>query len=214
MPRFYSPSRRCHHLRGGKSCAVVEAMNTIAHMVVASAALARPEQSKRNWAVLLGAFLPDASMFVFFAWSRVQAWDGNETWNVQYWNEPWQMLGAASNSFVLFGILFAAAIWRKWPILSVIAAAALLHIALDFPLHADDAHRHFWPVSDWRFFSPVSYWDPDANGVLGGAIETMVALGATLLLWRCFPNRRWRAMFAGLALLQGLAFSAQIAWSL
>ena len=42
-------------------------MNTIAHMVIASAALARPNTPKRNWAVLAGALAPDASMFVFFA---------------------------------------------------------------------------------------------------------------------------------------------------
>lgn len=189
-------------------------MNTIAHMVVASAALARPDRPKRNWAVLLGAFVPDASMFVFFAWSRVQGWSGDETWNVQYWNEPWQTLGAASNSFVLFGLLLALAGWRKWPLVAVIAIAALLHLALDFPLHADDAHRHFWPVTDWRFASPVSYWDPKAYGLIGAAIETVVALGATLVLWRRFSKWRWRVLFAGLALLQCLAFSAQIAWSL
>lgn len=188
-------------------------MNTIAHMVVASAALARPERPKRNWAVLLGAFLPDASMFVFFAWSRIQGWSGNETWNVQYWNEPWQMLGGISNSFVFCGLLFAIAVWRKWSILTVIAAAALLHVALDFPLHANDAHRHFWPLTDWRYFSPVSYWDPEANGLIGGAIETLAALGTTVILWRRFPKLRWRALFASLALLQCLAFSIQLAWS-
>ena len=98
--------------------------------------------------------------------------------------------------------------------LAVIAIAALLHLSLDFPLHADDAHRHFWPVTDWRFASPVSYWDPQAYGLIGAAIETVVALGATLVLWRRFSKWRWRALFASLALLQCLAFSAQIAWSL
>ena len=144
----------------------------------------------------------------------MQGWSGDETWNVQYWNEPWQMLGAVSNSFVWFGALFGIAVWRKWPILIVFAAAALLHVALDFPLHADDAHRHFWPITDWRFFSPVSYWDPQANGLIGGAIETLVALGATVLLWQRFPGLRWRALFAALALTQCLAFGVQLAWPL
>lgn len=153
-------------------------------------------------------------MFVFFAWSRAQGWSGSETWNVQYWNEPWQTIGAVSNSLVLFGLLFAIAIWRKWPLVNALAVAALLHIAFDFPLHADDAHRHFWPVTDWRFASPISYWDPQANGLIGGAIESVVALGATLVLWHRFSSWRWRAAFAVLALLQCLAFSAQVAWSI
>jgi len=32
-------------------------------------------------------------------------------------------------------------------------------MVLDFPFHAEDAHKHFWPLSDWRFHSPFSYWD-------------------------------------------------------
>jgi len=188
-------------------------MNTIAHIVIASAALTRSHAPRRNWAVLLGALIPDASMFVFFAWSRLQGWSGDETWNVQYWNEPWQMLGAGSNSFILFGLVLAIAYWRRWSLLMPLAAAALIHIALDFPLHADDAHRHFWPLTDWRFASPISYWDPDANGLIGSIIETLCALGALALLWGRFPRAPWRLLFGGLALLQFAAFGAQLAWS-
>ncbi|NQY40737.1 MAG: cobalamin biosynthesis protein CobQ [Henriciella sp.] len=188
-------------------------MNTVAHMVIASAALASPNAPKRNWAVLIGALIPDASMFVFFAWSRLQGWSGDETWNVQYWIEPWQTLGAVSNSLALFGALLILALWRKWSLWSVLASAALLHIALDFPLHADDAHRHFWPISDWRFFSPVSYWDPAHNGLIGGAIETVSMLFAAGVLWWRFTNARWRLLFASLASLQLLAFGMQITWT-
>ena len=189
-------------------------MNTIAHMVVASAALAKPDSPRRNAAIILGAFAPDASMFIFFAWSRLQGWTGDETWNVRYWMEPWQSLGAISNSFVIWALIMALAFWRRTPLLWVAAAAALLHIALDFPLHADDAHRHFWPLTDWRFISQVSYWDPAANGLVGGAIETFLAFAALIVLWIRFQNIRWRLVFSALAFLQGLAFSAQIAWSL
>ena len=189
-------------------------MNTIAHMIIASAALARPASPRRNAAVLLGGFAPDASMFVFFGWSRLQGWSGDETWNVQYWTEPWQSLGAVSNSFVIWALILALAFWKKTPLLGAAAAAALVHIAFDFPLHGDDAHRHFWPVTDWRFFSPVSYWDPEANGLLGGLIETVVTFAAIIVLWMRFKTRFWRIVFSALAFLQGLAFSAQIAWIL
>lgn len=179
-------------------------------MAIASAVLARTDAPKRNGLVLAGAFIPDASMFVFFAWSRLQGWSGSETWSVQYWNEPWQALGAVSNSFVIFGLAFGFAIWRRAPILAVFCGAALLHIALDFPLHADDAHRHFWPISDWRFQSPVSYWDPDQNGLLGGAIETGCALIALTVLALRFKRTSWRALFIGLALVQIAALTAQV----
>ncbi len=33
------------------------------------------------------------------------------------------------------------------------------HNILDFPTHAEDARPPFWPLSKWRWKSPVSYWD-------------------------------------------------------
>lgn len=188
-------------------------MNTIAHVVIACAALSRPQKPQRNLAVVAGALLPDVSMFVFFAWSRFQGWGGDETWNVRYWTEPWQTLGAISNSFVLFGGVLAICLWRKWPLFAVASAAALVHIAFDFPLHADDAHRHFWPLSDWRFNSPVSYWDPAQNGAMGGAIETLAVLAASVFLWRRFSAFRPRLIIAVLMALQLAAFAALLSWA-
>lgn len=188
-------------------------MNTLAHVVVACAALNRRQAPKRNLAVVAGALIPDASMFVFFAWSRIRGWSGDETWNVRYWMEPWQSLGAVSNSFIVFGGVLALSLWRKWPLIAVAAVAALLHIALDFPLHADDAHRHFWPVSDWRFNSPISYWDPARNGRMGGLIETITVLVASIFLWRRFHSFRPRLMLALLFALQLAAFGALLSWA-
>ena len=182
-------------------------MNTIAHLVVASAVLSRPAEPNRNKAVLAGALVPDVSMFVFFAWSRIQGWSGAETWNVHYWTDPWQTLGALSNSFILFGIMLIIGLWRRSTVLLAVSWAALLHLALDFPLHADAAHRHFWPLTDWRFFSPVSYWDPDYNGLWGSALETAIALGALAVLWFRFQRPTWRIAFVALAALQLAAFS-------
>ncbi len=188
-------------------------MNTVAHMLIASAALAKRDAPKRNWVVIGGALAPDLSMFVFFAWSRFQGWSGNETWNVQYWTEPWQTLGAVSNSAVIFGLLCALAVWRRLDLLFVLAAAALLHIALDFPLHAEDAHRHFWPLTDWRFISPVSYWDPQSNGLLGGIIETVCVGAALAFLWMRFHAWKWRTLFAMLGALQIALLIAQLNWT-
>ena len=185
-------------------------MNTLAHIVIASAALSQSKAPNRNRAIVLGALVPDASMFVFFAWSRMHGWSGDETWNVQFWNEPWQTIGAASNSFVLLGAVLLLAAWRQWPVLAIGSLAALIHVALDFPLHADDAHRHFWPLSDWRFASPVSYWDPDHHGRLGSALETFGGFVATAVLWRRFPRRCWHVLFSALLALQCLAFTAQL----
>ena len=76
-------------------------MNTVAHLIVASAVLSRHEAPRRNLVICLSALLPDLSIYIFFAWSRLQGWSGSETWDVRYWTEPWQTYGAVSNSFIL-----------------------------------------------------------------------------------------------------------------
>jgi hypothetical protein len=188
-------------------------MNTVAHIIVASAVFARREAHKRNWVVLLAALIPDFSMFIFFAWSRLMGWSGAETWNVRYWTEPWQTVGAASNSFVLAGGVLAIAIWRKWTLVAIACGAVLVHLALDLPLHADDAHRHFWPLTDWRFFSPISYWDPRSNGLIGAGIETGIVVIACAALWSRFRASWARGLVAFIALAQVLLFTAFVAFS-
>ena len=60
-----------------------------------------------------------------------------------------------------------------------------LHSVGDFLLHHDDAHRHFFPFSEWRFQSPVSYWDPRYYGDVVSPIESLVVLlGALWLMSR------------------------------
>lgn len=67
--------------------------------------------------------------------------------------------------------------------------AALLHLALDFPLHHDAGHSHFWPVSWWVFESPVSYWDVRRGATWVVPIELALALGSAIGLWMRRPGR-------------------------
>ncbi|MEM1146198.1 MAG: hypothetical protein AAGH49_00325, partial [Pseudomonadota bacterium] len=62
------------------------------------------------------------------------------------------------------------------------------------------------------FVSPVSYWDPDQNGLIGSAFETLLTLLATGILWLRFQALRWRALLLSLAALQSLSFALQVAW--
>ena len=71
-----------------------------------------------------------------------------------------------------------------------------LHAVTDLLLHHDDAHRHFLPISGFRFESPVSYWDPAHYGTIAAPLEAMMVLAGALLLWRRYPARSSRILFA------------------
>jgi hypothetical protein len=75
----------------------------------------------------------------------------------------------------------------------------VLHGLCDLPLHHDDAHRHFLPLSHLRFESPVSYWDPAHYGLWMAPLEAVLMLGASAVVWRRFPSRAARLGTAGVA---------------
>ena len=151
-------------------------------------------------AVTLGALLPDLPMFGFFAYERfwVRA-TGREIWSTLYFADHWQFCFDIFNSIPLAILLMAVckAYGSRWG--SLCAASALLHMLCDLPVHHDDAHRHFLPVSDWRFISPVSYWDFRHYGQVVVWIELALALGACVCVIRTTKHRPMR--FAALGTL-------------
>ena len=176
-------------------------MNTPTHLLIGAAAFARRGATARNWAVLAGAMIPDAAIFVLFAWARlVQGASERELWSSLYWQEPWQSLVAVANSVPLFLGAALLGLVARSPLVVVLALSGLLHLAFDLPFHHDDAHPHFWPFSDWRFRSPFSYWDPQHFGAVVKLAETALAIALSALLWRRFESRLVRA-----ALLLGVA---------
>lgn len=175
-------------------------MQTQTHVLVAALFLTRPAARRENTAVFCGALAPDASIFILFAWARGIAGIPEHTlWGETYWSEPWQTLSALSNSVPLYALLLVLGLLSGRRMLLLFGTAALIHLALDLPLHALDAHRHFWPLSDWRFISPVSYWDPAYHGRWMMLGEAMLGITASILLWRRFNTRVPRTVLALLA---------------
>ena len=174
-------------------------MQTQTHLLLASAALGRRATRREHAAILGGALLPDLSIFALAAWAAARGVPGEVVWSEMYWVEPWQTLSGLSNSVFVWGIV-AAAGWlarQRW--LLLLGLAALLHVAFDLPVHAEDAHRHFWPVSAWRFFSPVSYWDPAHHGRIASLVEAAGGVALCGLLWRRHARRAVRALLLLLA---------------
>lgn len=178
------------------------------HLLICAAALTRRNKPAQNVAVLVGAVIPDISIFIMMIYARVN--EVQNLWrapNGLYWIEPWQTFSAIQNSFPLYIVLSGLAIFvmkygRKlnwsatatgvlYAMSSVVlffALSAMIHLICDIPVHADDAHVHFWPFTAWRFHSPISYWDGRHYGDIVRYFEISLGVGSAIILWRRFPQ--------------------------
>lgn len=207
-------------------------MNTPTHALLSVALLAgRSPGRGRAAPVVAGAVLPDVAMYVLFivatfVWRQPQA----AIWADTYFQPGWQHAVDALHSFPLLGAAFAATYLptrsfgtsggsphgrpggnggriRRWVRLA--AASALLHAGADFLVHAEDAHHHLWPLSAWRFESPVSYWDPRHHGLVFAPLECAVALALLPAAWRAVPRgARYGPTVRGALALLAVAYAA------
>lgn len=177
-------------------------MNTPAHAVVNLLLLSRRHEQGKTAAIVAGALLPDLVIILFYAWQLLLGTPESQIWSVEYYRPFWQGIIDSFNSIPLILMLLVAGWLARRPLLLLFAASLLLHCLGDLPLHHDDAHRHFFPFSDWRFASPVSYWDPAHHGRLAGLAEIAVVLGASAWLYlKQPPLRRWVLVLLAIYLL-------------
>lgn len=187
-------------------------MNTPAHLLLAAALFARKDRPGTTAAALAGGLAPDLSVYVMVGWER---WGNGHSFaqifQHDYRDPFWQGVFAVDNSIPLWALLTLAGVLlvRRGgsPVLFAFAAAGLVHVLCDLPLHNEDARRQFWPLTDWVFRSPLSYWDHRRHAGLVGPAEAALALTCCALLWR-----RWRRPPARVAL--GLAATAELALGL
>lgn len=181
-------------------------MNTQTHMLM-GAALYGGSQPRRILAGLIGGLVPDLPMIAIVAGLKTAGVPAREIFGRLFFSDWWQIANAIGHSFLLWGGLLAAAILvhrrsgsSRSLYLSVIAAAALTHCAVDFLVHREDAHMHFWPLSRWKFVSPVSYYDPAHYGLYVTAFEALLGIAMAILVARRLRSRQARAAVALLAL--------------
>jgi len=158
-------------------------MNTPSHIILNLAILRRPDQVVYTWPILLGAIAPDAAIFVFYGWAKwVQKLPESVIWREAYYSQPWQDIFAIGNSIPLGLVGIAISAYFKQTAWGIFFASMVLHHLCDLPLHHDDAHRHFFPFSNMRFTSPLSYWDRNHYGTWGALIELCMVLVSSAVL--------------------------------
>ncbi len=168
--------------------------------MIGAAAFGRPAHTHILAAAFVGSLLPDLSLYLMAGAALfVLGIPGQRVFNELYFSDAWQTVFAIDNSFLVWGALLGAALWRRVPWATALTGAALLHLCLDIPLHHDDGRPHFWPATAWVFESPLSYWDTRQGAAWIAPIEAALATAAVVLLWlRQVP---WWAMIFALLLL-------------
>ena len=184
-------------------------MNTPSHVVYALVLLGRPARPELLAPIAIGSLVPDAPMFVFYGverWlhGRPPSW----LWSVGYFEPGWQSFFDLFNSLPLIGVGALVALGLRSQRALMFFAAMAFHCLCDLLVHHDDAHRHFYPLSDWRFESPISYWDALHYGAWMGGLEIVLGAAACALLWRSHSLRWVRGASALLLGLYTLAAAA------
>lgn len=170
-------------------------MNTPAHLMIGLAVCARRKVSHSGKFAALGSLLPDLSLYLL-AGAALFIFNipAERVFGDLYFSPEWQTVFAIDNSFIIWVLIFAAALTMRHLPMIALSGAGLLHLATDFPLHNEDARRHFWPISDWVFESPLSYWDSHHHAAAVAPFGLLAILIAAAVLWVRWPSWRIRAL--------------------
>lgn len=158
-----------------------------------------PEQ--RPW-VFLGALMPDLPVLAFYFVCRyILGLSDDEIWKDVYYRDRWFNVFATFHSIPLTAGLCGLGIAVGSHALALFGASMCMHNLVDLPLHAKDAHRHFFPFSNYRFKSPISYWNPTYWGrvVAAGEMALLAACSFTLYPVLVSPWAKGALLFANAA---------------
>lgn len=136
-------------------------------------------------AVLAGALFPDIWVWLFFIWQHlILGVPQDYLWQELYFRSAWNGVFCLAHSLWLLPLCVAISWWRRNTGLAALAffSSALFHAVCDFLVHHHDAYRNFYPFSDWRFESPVSYWETAYYGWPFSLAESGVSI-LCLLYW-------------------------------
>jgi hypothetical protein len=150
-------------------------MTTPAHAVINLALFEKKTNTKHFWWIVLGGLVPDLFTTIYAVVLGLMRYSGEQIWEEFYFGTPIFQIVSLTHSLWLFPALtfFFLYVWKKRAMVYLFASWSL-HIFADFWLHAEDAYMHFWPLTNWRFESPISYWDPRYYGFQVAMIEAIV----------------------------------------
>ncbi len=167
----------------------------------------KPNRNVLLHAIIAGALFPDISIFLFYWYYRFIGGVSDTTiWSDLYFNSPWSVVITLSHSFIIWPALLVVAILFSWPILRWLSFGALMHSVTDFFVHNSDAYAHLLPLSNWKFTSPISYWDPNYYGILIGRLDAIFILMLLFYLYKQTKSKLLKRSIVLLVLFYSFAF--------
>jgi len=161
-------------------------MKTPSHAIINLAILGKTQHSELNLLIVTGGILPDIPIFLFYFWAKYIARLPSATiWSKAYYEPVVQNIVALFHSIPLAAIGWLIAYYFGWQSIQILFLSMILHSLGDLPVHNDDAHRHFFPFSNYRFISPFSYWDRNHYGSIVSFIEMLLVLLSTFRVFGC-----------------------------
>jgi hypothetical protein len=159
-------------------------VNTPSHAILNLCLLTNEQKARFNLPIAIGAVLPDLPIFMFYFWAKyIARMSSSQMWSEGYFQPFWQNLTALFHSIPLAVVGGLICHYWRWTIAEFIFISMILHSLGDLPVHNDDAHRHFFPFSNYRFISPVSYWDIKHHGAIASLIERLLVFAATFRIY-------------------------------
>jgi membrane-bound metal-dependent hydrolase YbcI (DUF457 family) len=182
-------------------------MNTQTHIIM-SAAFFGGDVPKRAWAAALGGALPDIPMLLIVLALKLSGVPANRIFDEMYWQNWWQVTNGIAHNFWAWGGLLLLAVFMRerlaasatnidfWTLVLVFALSGFLHSFVDFLCHREDAHMSLWPVTRWKFMSPVSYYDSAHYGRWFSLFEAALGVVLSVVLLQRFHANLLRAVLA------------------
>ncbi|NJK39855.1 MAG: hypothetical protein HC920_20450 [Oscillatoriales cyanobacterium SM2_3_0] len=182
-------------------------MNTPSHAILNLTFLGHTAYPRSNLLIVIGAIVPDLPIFLFYAWAKlIVQLPENIIWTEAYYS-PWvQDIVAVCHSIPLALLGWLIGFCFKWSGLQLFCLSLVFHSLLDLPVHHDDAHRHFFPLSNYRLISPISYWDPRHYGGIVAFLEMVFVLLATVRNFETVQSPIGRGAMVGVNLFYGLGY--------
>lgn len=152
-------------------------MNTPSHYIMNLALLGQNIHPQQNVAITIGAILPDLPIFLFYLVAKyIYKLPESKIWSEAYYEPFNQNIVALFHSIPLSLIGLFICFYLNWQFGIMLCLSLICHSLLDLPVHHDDAHRHFFPFSNYRFVSPFSYWDVNYHAKYVAGVESLLVL--------------------------------------